>query len=134
MVEKCDCGKDGDYYINDGYGIKLVCVECRSKWTGEEIEMAPRENHEFAVRRGWYDPPKSTIEALALIASEVFEGIEAVRNRIPRGERHWIGEELADVVLRVLDLCGYMNINLNYEMEKKHAINKKRSWRHGKTC
>lgn len=137
--EPCQiCGEhpEGQYwYIScERRGVMLVCDECRSVWTGEKVEMTPEEKHEFAKTRGWYDPPKTTIESLALIGCEVSEAIESVREDIPKGERHWLGEELADVVLRVLDICGYLKINLNYEMEKKHEINKTRPWRHGKKC
>jgi len=46
-----------------------------------------------------------------------------------------MAEELADVVIRVMDMCEAYGINLESEIEKKHKINKGRPYRHGnKRC
>ena len=45
----------------------------------------------------------------------------------PRG----IPVELADVILRVLDMCAHYNINIGEVLNQKHEFNKTRSYRHG---
>lgn len=66
---------------------------------------------------------------LALISSEVGEATEAIRNEDYDG----LAEELADIVIRVADLCGGLDIDLEEEIEKKMARNQEREYRHGKS-
>ena len=42
------------------------------------------------------------------------------------------GIELADTVIRILDLAEYLKVDLETCMQLKHAYNKTRSYRHGK--
>lgn len=62
-------------------------------------ELAKKQ-HAWVERMGWHN--KTTLECFALIASEVGEAIEALLYN--RGNEA-IGEELADIVLRVADLA-----------------------------
>ena len=57
-------------------------------------------NYAWVERMGWHN--KSTLECFALIASEVGEAIEALL--YCKGNEA-IGEELADIILRVSDLA-----------------------------
>jgi len=43
-----------------------------------------------------------------------------------------IEDELADVIIRVLDLCGYLNINVEKHVEMKMRYNELRECKHGK--
>ncbi|MBZ4662791.1 MAG: MazG nucleotide pyrophosphohydrolase domain protein [Caloramator sp.] len=65
---------------------------------------------------------------LALIHSEVSEALEAIR----KGDKENFKEELADIVIRVFDLCGGLSIDLEHEIEKKMEKNKQRPYKHGK--
>ncbi len=81
---------------------------------------------------------------LAMIGSEVGEAVDAVRAsdvNVPKfsimldsrelvGTEH--GSELADIVIRTMDLATYMGIDLATEIEAKHAFNLTRPQRHGK--
>lgn len=67
-------------------------------------------------------------EKIALIHSELSEALEADRV----GDSKRVGEELADVVIRTMDLAHYLGINLEAEVEIKHNKNKKRPQLHGK--
>lgn len=43
--------------------------------------------------------------------------------------------ELADVIIRVLDYCGYAGIDIDAAISQKHEYNKTRPYRHGgKKC
>lgn len=65
---------------------------------------------------------------LALIHSEVSEALEALRT----GETELEKEELADIVIRVMDYCGGKGIDLEAEILDKMDRNEKRGHKHGK--
>ena len=64
---------------------------------------------------------------LALIHSEVSEALEAFR----KGDKENFNEELADVLIRLLDLTGGLGIDIEKEVRKKLEFNKTRGYRHG---
>lgn len=64
---------------------------------------------------------------LALIASEVSEALEAHRTK---DDAH-IAEELADVVIRTMDLSEALGIDLAEAILKKAKANEARSFKHG---
>lgn len=69
---------------------------------------------------------------LAKVASEVGETVQAIQRR---GVDHEdVEEELADIIIRVCDLAGYLDINLGRAVHRKMAINANRPRKHGKIC
>jgi len=78
----------------------------------------------------WSDPYKVPA-ILALIHSEVSEALEGFR----KGDRANVGEELADVLIRILDCAPGLEIDLDREVAAKLEKNKTRGYRHGgKVC
>lgn len=98
-------------------------------------------------------------EKLMLIVTEISEACEALRNNNKQKEidtkdvygtdknhamctchketrKFWekdtFEDELADVVIRVADLCGKLNIDLEWQIQKKLEYNKSRPHKHGK--
>ena len=67
---------------------------------------------------------------LALINSEVGEAVRALQH----GDDPGFAEEIADIVIRILDLCGYAHIDLGSEVINKMITNRKRPYLHGKEC
>ena len=65
---------------------------------------------------------------LMLIVGEVAEAQEGLR----RNDRDNFKEELADVCIRMFDLCGGLDIDLESEILKKMSINLERPYLHGK--
>ncbi|WDU84562.1 MazG nucleotide pyrophosphohydrolase domain-containing protein [Caloramator sp. Dgby_cultured_2] len=65
---------------------------------------------------------------LMLIVSELGEAQEALRHN----DMDNFKEELADVAIRLGDLCGGLNIDLEDEIRKKMERNKQRPYKHGK--
>lgn len=86
-----------------------------------------KEAYETAVSKGWHDEERETGTMLALIHSEVSEALEADR----KGDSENFAEELADVCIRVFDLCGLMDIDLEQAILTKMAKNKNRAHKHG---
>lgn len=85
------------------------------------------EAFETATSKGWHDEEREIGTMLALIHSEVSEALEACRKS---NEDNFI-EELADVCIRVFDLCGKLQIDLEGAIEAKMLRNKKREYKHG---
>jgi NTP pyrophosphatase (non-canonical NTP hydrolase) len=81
-----------------------------------------------AIEKGFHDEYRSFGESIALIHSELSEALEA--DRVGNEENR--KEELADVFIRLADLCGSLDIDLEQEVEKKMEKNKNRPRLHGK--
>lgn len=64
--------------------------------------------------------------ALCLIHSEISEALECYRDDKP------LGEELADIIIRTLDLSAKLNIDIGHEIERKTEKNKLRQFKHGR--
>jgi NTP pyrophosphatase (non-canonical NTP hydrolase) len=84
--------------------------------------------HENAKNKGFWDKPREFGTMIALIHSELSEALEADRH----GEKEHVAEELADVVIRIGDLCGGMGIDLERAIVEKMAVNARRPRLHGK--
>lgn len=100
------------------------------------------EIHAMACAKGWWDADKGTRnfgELMALVHSEVSEALEEYRDRRGTQEIHYsdkgkpegIPIELADVLIRVLDICGAYDIDIEHALRLKMAYNESRPWRHG---
>ena len=92
--------------------------------------ISQKEIHQNAVDHLFWQSPVNIAEKLCLIHSEISEAMEADRSREPT--KNNIGEELADIIIRTLDLAEYLGFNMDIEVSRKHQINKARPIRHGK--
>lgn len=109
--------------------------------------------HKNAIQKGFFEDPKNIGEMLCLIHSEVSEAMEAdrkdkysicgtLKKHLEEGrdfkegfETHVKGtfeDELADVIIRVLDLCAFKNIDIEWHINQKIAYNTTRPHKHGK--
>lgn len=93
-----------------------------------EIKELIEQCHKMARDKGFWDKGRPNSECLMLIVTELAEACEADRH----GDHNMLREELADTAIRLFDLCGWLNIDLEYEIDRKMRINKKRQYKHGK--
>lgn len=96
-----------------------------------------KDVHELAKRNGFWPsrdeehPFTYFASKLALVHSEVSEALEVLR---AGGGLDFdkLGEEMADAVIRLMDLAHALGIDLAQEVVSKHEKNKHRPFRHGK--
>lgn len=93
----------------------------------EEINKINRANGWEVLTPEEWDDPRRVPTVIALIHSEASEALEAFRHR----DRENFAEELADILIRVLDCAGGLGINLDDEVRKKLATNRTRGFKHG---
>lgn len=93
-----------------------------------DIRSLVKTAHENALSKGFWDGTAALIPVkLALIMSEGAEALEAHRKEYGREQ---FAEELADIVIRVADLAGGLDIDLQAAIEKKVAKNSDRPHLH----
>jgi len=87
------------------------------------------------VLKGWTKRERSDGEMIALIHSELSECLEAMRRGNPPSKKipefSWAEEELADTVIRIIDLCIKNDYDLPKAMCAKMEYNKTRPYMHG---
>lgn len=120
------------------------------------INQLAKEVHQNAKNKGWYEKDKNIGEMLALMHSEISEALEADREgkymsetctvsigkvlqvedqRFPEKYRVFVKgtveEEMADIVIRVMDFCAWKGIDLDGQVEAKMRYNATREKYHG---
>ncbi len=118
MQEEAHFNADQKGFYEDLY--LLDCLVSNANSLGAADPLTPEQynllyNNAIATR-------------LLLCVTEIAEATEALR----RGDPTPIAEELADIVIRVGDLCGELGVDLEAAIEKKMKKNQKRSNKHGK--
>jgi len=125
--------KDGNPQNNNIENLTLVKIT--EHFNVEAIRRIAQECFEIADAHGFWKrkngkPYRNVGEALCLIVSEVSEAFESYRKN-PKDKEHFV-EELADVLIRLLDFSYGMGLHIENALRKKMEINKKRPYKHGK--
>lgn len=97
---------------------------------GRSLNELAQLCHSIAREKGFWEKERNIGEALMLIVTELAEAMEAHRKQDDANFK----EELADSFIRLLDLCGGLNINIEEEIYQKSMKNKNRPYKHGKIC
>ena len=93
-----------------------------------------------AKEHGWWEHNRPFGELIALMHSELSEALEAYRAGAPYDKILYdditkspegIAVELADAVIRILDVCSQYSIPLAHALKVKIKYNKTRSYRLG---
>lgn len=118
------------------------------------INKLAKEIHAINVKNGFYEDEKNIGEMLALIHSEVSEALECDRKDkyCTISAKAFLGttedvlfkagfqdnikdtfeDELADIMIRVMDLAEYKGIDLESHIAAKMRYNSLREYKHGK--
>jgi len=118
------------------------------------INEISQRAHEHAKKFGFYDTPRNTGETLCLIHSEVSEALEcdrkgkyALAGNVDMVEQYQgdffrasfessvkdtFQDELADIMIRVMDLAASKSIDLEKHILLKMRYNSMREYKHGK--
>jgi NTP pyrophosphatase (non-canonical NTP hydrolase) len=107
--------------------IKMAEKELGFNYHEKVINNYCQRSYEIAKSKGWHEKKRETGTLLALIHSEVSEALEADR----KGDTENFAEELADVCIRIFDLCGSRSIDLGKAIEEKMLKNEGREYKHG---
>jgi NTP pyrophosphatase (non-canonical NTP hydrolase) len=98
------------------------------------LHQLQKDVHQTAISKGWEADP-SYAEAICLMHSELSEAIEAVRignppdDKIPQFSS--VEAELADVIIRILNLAEGKGLRVIEAMYAKAEYNKTRPAKHG---
>ena len=92
--------------------------------TPQTLTQIAQNHWDWVEKMGWHN--KTVLESLALIASEVGESVNECRGEQPTP---LLGGELADIILRVIDLSVSQNIDIEREVLAKMALNVQRGTR-----
>lgn len=117
---------------------------------GRTLDEVVEQVREVNIEKGWRakdggaNPGMTFGDYIALLHSEVSEALEAFRTAgladmtdaerwnaagLPKPEG--VGSELADVLIRLVDMADVFGIDLEQEYDRKIAYNRTRDFRHG---
>lgn len=108
------------------------------------INRLMKDSYRTACNKGWHDEHRTFGDLIALCHSELSEALEEFRQHgldkdkmiyynfeLQPEKPEGVAVELADLLIRVFDMCEYHSIPLAEALIAKLSYNKTRSYRHG---
>ena len=94
------------------------------------LRLVQNKLHGQAKEMGWHNKPREVGTLIALCHSELSEAMEGARkdlmdDHLP--DRKMIEVELADCIIRILDLAGSLNLDVAGAIADKHEYNRNRA-------
>lgn len=112
----------------------------------EVFKKLQKEIHQIAKSKGWYKKKPTVGDLIALCHSELSEALEEYRgfakcnkkclriiakDSLQDNKPVGFSVELADCIMRILDMCEYLKLDIATAIQMKIEYNKTRSYKHG---
>lgn len=121
-------------FLADAFGES---VEGRLSAFQRGWQSIAQDVHATAKEKGFWDSERNVPEMLALIHSEISEALEALRSGNPPDrdvpEFTNFEVELADAIVRIMDMSKGLNLDVAGALEAKIKFNRTRERLNGKT-
>lgn len=150
-----DCDSEIIYSRNIEDLKKEIDMYISSLYESTFLTRLSKVIHKNNKKKGFYEKERNIGEILCLIHSEISEALEAHRNSkktkilcvntanklkidlefkdyFKKNIKDNFEDEIADVLIRVLDLCAYMEIDIDSHLKAKMRYNSLRDYKHGK--
>ena len=103
-------------------GLNSACIAHHEKMAGKGFwEAKCKDNNIMFIT-----------QQLMLIVTEVAEATEALREGNHGEHKDSFEDEITDVMLRLMDLIGGLDIDIEAHLIRKSALNEMRPYLHGK--
>lgn len=99
------------------------------------------ELHGLAKAKGWYDQPETDDHFIARFVANTHGELSELWEAHRKGQLNqpctkdagltYLEEEMADIIIRTLDACGRLGVDIERAVTLKHECNKSRAYRHG---
>lgn len=103
-------------------GFNKACKDHHQKMAGKGFWKARTEENNVMF----------ITQQIMLLVTEASEAVEALREDNRGAHKDSFEDEIADVTLRLMDLIGGLDIDIEQHLERKSAYNATRPYLHGK--
>lgn len=115
-----------DYFNLDLNSLAAAIHDwARDKGFWDHERLGPGTINRVAVNN-----PSIIPEKLMLVVTEIAEAMEGFRD----GDEENVKEEIADSIIRLLDIAAYLDMDVRQEIAAKMVTNEGRPHMHGRKC